>query len=94
MACFTKEKPFVVTEQQVKLKWSGAGLKCALCGHKFVAGDTARWVYANSTPGAGCGNFFTCPACDGPDVLTRGIASFNQATELAKRWGIYGPDWL
>jgi len=89
---FTDQKPFVVTEEQTKVHWGG-GFWCKLCGHRFKAGDTARWVYANSTPGAGCGNFMVCDKCDGPDVLKRGIADHKAMVNGCKRWGMYAPDW-
>jgi len=87
MASFTNQQPFVATEQQVKMRWGG-GFKCKLCGHAFAAGDTVRWVYANGTPGAQCGNFLVCQKCDGPDVLERAIAEFKATYAAAKRWGI------
>jgi hypothetical protein len=89
MASFTNGKPWRVTQEQANSKrWAGVGLACSLCGHKFTAGDVARWVYANSTPEAHCGNFFVCVGCDGPDVLKRGIADFEKTYAAAKRWGI------
>lgn len=66
---------------------------CALCGCEFKEGDPHKWIYANSTPHAGCGNFMICEKCDGPDALQRGIESCKQATKMAKQWGLYGPDW-
>lgn len=90
---FLDGKPWTVTQEHVKLKWGGSGLQCSLCGHKFKAGDVARFVFANGTPDACCGNFFTCVGCDGPDVLQRGIQDHKNACAGAKRWGIYGPDW-
>lgn len=91
----TNGKPFAVTTQQANAKWGGCGdpLHCSLCGHVFVPDEIARFVYANGTAGAGCGNFFTCVSCDGEDVLNRGIVNFRAATESARRWGVYGPDW-
>lgn len=68
---------------------------CRLCGHTFKVGDSARWIYANGTPGMGTGNFFVCGSCDGPDeeVMPRAKESLTLAIKLAKQWGIYGPDW-
>lgn len=93
---FTDRKPFVVTAGNVatfqRLKQN---YYCALCGHQFTEGDIARWIYANSTPHSP-GNFFACSRCDdAPDasLIQRGIESYGQAVALAKRWGIYGPDW-
>lgn len=88
---FTDQKPFRVAQEHVvgftrhRKPWC-----CSLCGHVFAAGDIARWVYANSTPGLGCGNFFVCPKCDGEngEVLERAKANFQQAIAASKRWGI------
>lgn len=91
---FTDQKPFVVTEKtyssfvRLKRRWG-----CSLCEKKFEVGDTARWVYANSTSGLHTGNFFVCPEHDTPDVLERAKESYETAKRLAKQWGIYGPDW-
>jgi hypothetical protein len=93
MASFLSGKPWMVSADDVKRKWGGMGLKCPLCGRKFKAGDVARFVFANGTKAAQCGNFFTCDACDGEDVFQRAIDDFNAAREGAIRWGIYGPDW-
>lgn len=92
---FTDGKPFTVTEEQTKLRWGG-GFWCKLCGHAFIAGDTARWIYANSTPKACVGNFMVCADCDEEDnakLIETAKASLALATRLAKQWGIYGPDW-
>lgn len=80
---FTNQKRFVVTEEQVKQKWGddGKGLKCGICGHRFVANDGARWVYANGNTPSYC-NFFTCDSCDGPDVLERRTAAGDFAKSL------------
>lgn len=91
---FTNQQPFEVTEQQrAGLTRHGKRFNCAICGHEFKAGDTARFVYANGTNGLRSGNFFVCPQHDTPDVLDRAKESFDQAVKLAKQWGIYGPDW-
>lgn len=89
---FTDQKPFVATEAHVKARW-GSGFTCKLCGHKFVVGDTVRWVYANGTKDQQTGNFMVCARCDGEDVLQRAKTSYIEAVKLAKQWGIYGPDW-
>jgi len=70
-------------------------LNCKLCGHILQVGDKARWVYANGTPGMVTGNFFVCGDCDDEDaaVLAKAKDQFTTAVTLAKRWGIYGPDW-
>lgn len=66
---FTNGKPWTVTEEDEHLDWScgkdGKYFRCALCGHKFKAGDIARWQYTNDVPGAG-GNPMLCQKCDGP----------------------------
>lgn len=91
---FTDRKPFVVTDHDAKAR-RGGDFKCSLCGTLFKSGDTARWVYANGTPGACTGNFFVCVQCDGPDadLIERAKESYHMAVALAKRWNIYGPDW-
>lgn len=93
---FTDRKPFVVTAENVAtFKRIKKSYHCALCGHRFSEGDGARWIYANNTTGSP-GNFFVCAPCDsGSDgeLIQKGIGSFRLAVNLAKRWGIYGPDW-
>ena len=65
---FTDGKPFVVTEEDTRRPWGGGAngkyFRCYLCGHRFQAGDVARWQFTNDTPGAG-GNPMVCQACDG-----------------------------
>lgn len=74
---FTDQKPFIVTEDQVHQNWSGGKdgkhFRCGMCGHKFQAGDTCRWVYMNSTPDSHFGNFLVCAECDGPGIQARRI---------------------
>jgi len=89
-------KLFIVSGEQVeqhrrrKKMWY-----CQLCDHVFTAGDVARWIYCNSTPGQTTGNFFVCSRCDCGDEITMAKAKENLdlAIKLAKRWGIFGPDW-
>jgi len=58
---FTDQKPFAATPERVaSLNKYGRVWQCALCGHKFAAGDVARWVYANGTRDMATGNFFVC----------------------------------
>ena len=68
---FTDGKPFVVTEEDTHKNWSGGSngiyFRCYLCGHKFKAGDTARWQFTNNINGAG-GNPMVCSFCD-TDVI-------------------------
>lgn len=89
-------EPFEVSEttltsfRRVKKRFG-----CSLCGHEFKAGERARWIYANSTPGQCTGNFFVCFKCDGltTDVLERAKQSLETTVKMARAWGIYGPDW-
>jgi hypothetical protein len=64
---FTDGKPFVVTEEDTHLAWSGGEngkyFRCNLCGYKFKAGDIARWQFTNNIEGAG-GNPMVCSSCD------------------------------
>ncbi len=86
-------KPFVVTAEQAKTRW-GSGFCCKICdSDKFKEGDTARWVYANSTPGATTGNFFVCAKCDRPNDQLIAIAKteIQTAIRLAKKWLQYDP---
>jgi hypothetical protein len=78
------------TERDVQARWGGARpgerFRCYLCGHKFIVGDLWRYVYANGggearAPAVGHGNFMTCAACDGLDVLER----WGRACEEADR---------
>ncbi len=89
-------KPFVLSaETHQSFKNVKKLLNCKLCGHILQVGDKARWIYANGTPGMGTGNFFVCDNCDGEnaDVLAKAKEQLTLAVTLAKRWGIYGPDW-
>src|SRR5688572_787006 len=65
---YTDQKPFTVTDQDLKLPWGcgrdGIFFRCYLCGHRFQAGDVARWVFTNDVPGAS-GNPLVCEKCDG-----------------------------
>lgn len=75
--------PFTATEEDLAAPWSGGKngeyFRCGLCGYKFQIGDTVRWVYMNSTPGSLFGNFLTCQACDGPDIVERRLAWQEEA---------------
>lgn len=81
---FTDGKPFIATEKDTKLRWSGGKpgefFRCGFCGVKFQAGDTVRWVFTNDTPGAG-GNPFVCEKCDAPrdELLARRKEMFKIA---------------
>lgn len=95
-ASWIDRKPFVVSAEQANaFKRLKKPFNCKLCGHDFKAGDTARWIYANGTSGITTGNFFVCGGCDeaDADLMTRAQQEFRLAVSLAKKWGIYGPDW-
>lgn len=95
---FTDRRPFQVTDE-FKKAVSHNGRKrfnCKLCGHDFVTGDTARWIFANfSESKVRCGNFFVCDKCDAKDeiVLECAKLGYAEAVKMAKRWDIYGPEW-
>lgn len=75
---FTDQKPWTVTDEDTKRPWSGhrdgSRFRCMLCGHRFVAGDLARWVYAWKPH-----NFFVCVKCDGPDVRERMAVIYDES---------------
>jgi hypothetical protein len=96
MNSFTDCKPFVMDQERLTaFKRTRRRFCCALCGHDFQVGDTARWIYANGTPGITTGNFFVCQSCDtgDDDCRKRGQESKTQAIKLARQWDIYWPDW-
>lgn len=69
--------PQVATAEQCKLIWGCSGkpgerFRCCLCGHKFIPGDTFRFVYTNDTVDVG-GNPFVCSQCDGtrPQIIKK-----------------------
>lgn len=82
---FTDGKPFTVTAEHVTLNWSGGPngrwFRCNLCGHKFKAGDVARWQFTNDIPGAG-GNPLVCEQCDGSKEKI--VAEWKSMHEHAK----------
>jgi hypothetical protein len=88
---FIDQKPFTVTAEHLRLKWPSQGFRCHVCGHKFSVGDTARFVWSRHR--TACPNFFTCVDCDGDDVADRAGDCYRTAVQLARQWGIYGPDW-
>lgn len=85
---FTDQKPFVAQRLLATFTRLGKRFGCKLCGKNFSDGDKARWVYANGTPGIGCGNFFVCEACDGTneDVLKKAKEGFEQYLKLRAQW--------
>lgn len=83
---FTDGKPWQASAKDCAARWScgkpGEFFRCALCGHKFVEGDTVRWQYTNDTPGAG-GNPLVCAKCDvGRDGIIAEI--LRRRSELEK----------
>ena len=81
---FTNQKRFIASEKQASGKWGldGKGFKCGMCGYRFKAGDGVRWVYANGGEYRSAGNFMTCDACDGPDILQRRAEAVELASSL------------
>lgn len=67
------QTPQIATEEHLRLQWSGGApgerFRCYLCGHKFVVGDTWRFVFDNGRGGSG--NFLVCDMCDAPDIVHR-----------------------
>lgn len=94
---FTDGKQFTVTSENLATyKRFRKRYGCSLCGHTFKAGDSARWIYANGTPGAVTGNFFVCAGCDiglNAQIIERAKKSLETAKKLARQWDIFGPDW-
>ncbi|MDE2470790.1 MAG: hypothetical protein KGL35_19105 [Bradyrhizobium sp.] len=90
---FTDEKSFTVTPHHCEITWGG-GFMCGLCGHKFVAGDVARWVVTNDRNDCP-GNPLVCQKCDGPDVIDRWAAMWAEFREIKKRfaWFIRNGEW-
>jgi hypothetical protein len=92
---FTDQQPFKVTKEYCRQNWSGGKdgkyFRCGMCGHRFKPGDQCRWVYMNSTPDSCFGNFLTCEACDGPDIIERRIAWQNEA--FTRFWQLMRNDW-
>lgn len=74
---FTDEKPFVVTEEDTKLPWSGhkdgSCFRCTLCGNYLLRGMVVRWIFLNKKGRMipGMGNAFVCYSCDGEDILKK-----------------------
>lgn len=83
---FTDQKPRFASEQEIHGNWGGGKdgkyFRCYLCGYKFKLGDYWRWVYTNSTPGAG-GNPSVCERCDEGNerVIEKWIAMIKEANE-------------
>jgi hypothetical protein len=85
-------KPFTFTDKNLSLLDRRGGCHCVLCTKRFVAGNAARWIYCNSTPGQLTGNFFVCSNCDdGNDdsMRAKGKASLTAVSKAAKAWGIH-----
>jgi hypothetical protein len=87
-----QRKPFTFTDKNLPLLDRRGGCHCVLCTKRFKAGDAARWIYCNSTPGQCTGNFFVCSDCDdGNDdsMRVKGKASLEAVSRSAKAWGIH-----
>jgi hypothetical protein len=85
---WTDGKPFVVAQEHLKARWGleGHAMRCCLCGHTFVMGDTARWQFTNDTPGAG-GNPFVCMPCDtGREAIIAEILRRRAELKADKWW--------
>lgn len=78
---FTNQKPFVVTETHLGYRWGGhsdgRNFRCFLCGRRFKAGDTVRWIFLHGR----CGNPFVDAVCDGPDVVDRILAHYEDGKQ-------------
>lgn len=77
---WTDGEPFICTEDDCNLSWGcapkGKKFRCAICGHKFQAGDKVRWVYTNYGGSPIPGNPFVCHSCaptkeQAIDILTQ-----------------------
>ncbi len=79
---FTNQLPRIATEADCGASWGGEPggkrFRCYLCGHKFIPGDTWRWVYGGSM---GLTNFLVCRSCDGPFVLDQWVDVNKEAQE-------------
>ncbi len=88
---FIDGKPWIATFEDCKVtRWncskSGERFRCALCGHKFMPGNTVRWQYTNDTPGAG-GNPFVCHPCDtGRDAIIAEILRRRAEINSERNW--------
>jgi hypothetical protein len=88
---WTNGKPFTATHEHCHvMRWScgkpGEKFRCALCGHKFVPGETVRWQYTNDTPGAG-GNPFVCQSCDGGrEAIIAAIITRREELIAPRNW--------
>ena len=93
---FTNGKPFELTDEMLKMPWSGfrdgRTLRCHLCGEFFLVGSTVRFVYANFKGGPRCGNFLVCVKCDGPDVLDRAAVHYQESR--TRFWHFHNHDYL
>lgn len=65
--------PFVIKEVWPEFR-------CGLCGCKFEAGNTARWVKTNQLDRYR-GDPFVCETCDGPDVIEKWKSSWTEHCE-------------
>ena len=85
---FTRERSMRVTAADPKKRW-GSPFRCQLCGHKFKAGDFARWIFANfkGSPYRG-GNFFACGDCwhgDDAEILEQ-AGAIREGSKATHWW--------
>lgn len=87
MSNFTDQKPRKATMQHLQAPWrgkvDGSAFRCYLCGRRFKVGDVWRFLWAAHE---GAPNCLVCEACDGPDVLERWKAQFQEAQERFWWW--------
>lgn len=81
-ADFLDQQPHVATTEECLFPWSGGKdgkhFRCYLCGHRFVPGDTYRFLFNSqqSPP-----HLLVCDKCDGGDVLAR----FREMRRIAEK---------
>ena len=66
---------WAATKEDCSAPWNGGKggiyFRCGFCGHKFVVGESVKWLYTNDIVGAG-GNPFVCNQCGG-NVTTENL---------------------
>jgi hypothetical protein len=84
-------KPWIVEKRHLQLHWGNRGkLRCRLCDHLFIEGETVRFIFANfkDSPSK-YGNFFVCIRCDTGDdksVLEKAAEQERNAAGLLRRY--------
>ena len=74
---FTDQKARIATVDDVKRGWGAGGrLRCTLCGHFMLPGDSWRWVAATHV---GLTNPTVCGGCD--DTNENVIERWRQRVE-------------